>query len=98
MVFSRLVSSGPGCTVIADPEPPSSRHNMKGIVKMPSRFEETVSSRASAVLPPTVCRAPQWASCNMLAGRHPCESSLARLCCLYKQFLQHAIHSGMLIC
>lgn len=46
----------------ADPAAPNSRHSRKGIVKMPRRFEETVSSSASAVLPPTVCisQAGDW--------------------------------------
>ena len=43
--------------VTAEPELPRSWHSTNGIVKMPSRLEETVSSNASAVLPPTVCSA-----------------------------------------
>jgi len=43
--------------VTAEPKAPRSWHNMNGIVKMPRRLEETVSSNASAVLPPTDCSA-----------------------------------------
>ena len=43
--------------VTAEPEPPRSWHSTNGIVKMPSRLEETVSSNARAVLPPTLCSA-----------------------------------------
>lgn len=57
IVFNRLARRGPGFMVTAEPEAPRSWHSMNGIVKMPSRLEETVSSNASAVLPPTVCRA-----------------------------------------
>ena len=54
----------------AEPEAPRSWHSMNGIVKMPSRLEETVSSNANAVLPPTVCSAQyEWhheAQCEWL--------------------------------
>lgn len=62
MVLSRLESKGPGSMVTAEPEAPSSWHSTKGIVKMPKRFDDTVSNNAKAVLPPTVCmqQAGDW--------------------------------------
>jgi hypothetical protein len=57
IVFNRLARRGPGFMVTAEPKAPRSWHNMNGIVKMPRRLEETVSSNASAVLPPTDCSA-----------------------------------------
>ena len=57
MVLSRFTNKGPGSTVTPDPDAPRMRHSTKGMVKTPSRLDDTVSSSASAVLPPTVCKA-----------------------------------------
>ena len=55
MVFTRERSRGPGARAIAEPPVSSSQHSMKGMVKMPARLVPTVSSSASAALPPTAC-------------------------------------------
>ena len=55
MVFTRERSRGPGDRATAEPPVSSSQHSMKGMVKMPARLVPTVSSSASAALPPTAC-------------------------------------------
>ena len=55
MVFTRERSRGPGERVTAELPVSSSQHSRKGMVKMPARLVPTVSSSASAALPPTAC-------------------------------------------
>ena len=59
MVFRRERSRGPGARATVELPVSSSQHSAKGMVKMPARLVPTVSSSASAALPPTAC-----------AGRH----------------------------
>ena len=57
IVFTRERSKGPGESATAELPVSSSQHSTKGIVKMPARLVPTVSSSASAALPPTACAA-----------------------------------------
>ena len=56
MVLMRDCSNGFGAMRTAPPAAPRTADSMNGIVNMPSRLEPTVSSSASAVLPPTACQ------------------------------------------
>lgn len=55
IVFTRECSRGPGESATAEFPVSRSQHSMKGMVKMPAKLVPTVSSSASAVLPPTAC-------------------------------------------
>jgi hypothetical protein len=55
MVFTRDCSRGPGERATDDVPVSSSAHSRKGMVKMPAKLVPTVSSSASAALPPTAC-------------------------------------------
>ena len=52
----RDCSRGPGAMCTAPLPAPSTAEMTNGMVKMPARLEPTVSSSASAVLPPTACK------------------------------------------
>lgn len=56
IVFIRDCTKGLGAMRIVPLAAPKTADSMKGIVKMPSKFEPTVKSNARAVFPPTACR------------------------------------------